>query len=76
MIILIFKKNSFHTFLNKDEIEKITDLLYYIFMIYIYVYINYILYVITWFLVIFISISISAKNLNKFSSIFAIILRI
>lgn len=75
MIILIFKKNSFHTFLNKDEIEKITDLLY-VFMIYIYVYINYILYVITWFLVIFISISISAKNLNKFSSIFAIILRI
>lgn len=57
MIILFLKKNSFHIFLNKDEIEKITDLLY-VFMIYIYN--NYILYVIAWF-----SISISAKNLNK-----------
>lgn len=43
MIILFLKKNSFHIFLNKDEIEKITDLLY-VFMIYIYN--NYILYVI------------------------------
>lgn len=57
MIILFLKKNSFHIFLNKDEIEKITDLLY-VFMIYIYN--NYILYVIAWF-----SISISAKNLKK-----------
>lgn len=39
MIILIFKKNSFHTFLNKDEIEKITDLLYV--FIYMYILIKY-----------------------------------
>lgn len=41
MIILIFKKNSFHTFLNKKnfEIEKITDLLYV--FIYMYILIKY-----------------------------------
>lgn len=50
----VLKKNSFYIFLNKDKTEKIIDLLY------IYIYTNYILYVIAWF-----NILISAKNLNK-----------